>query len=152
MREIKFRAWNGYRIIQDEIHRIEFYTNSSWSIIGKEKFNGVDNLKRDYKIAKSYDCDNKSVLMQYTGLKDKNGAEIYELDIVKGSAYGKEIYTGVVEFYNASFVMRIDGNKGYYRLNKMTFQELEVIGNIYEHEELLGATKWEYTRQNSLKV
>lgn len=70
---------------------------------------------------------------QYTGLLDKQGVKVYEGDIVKGSAYGKEIYTGVVEFYDASFVMRIDGNKGYYRLNKMTFQELEVIGNIYEH-------------------
>lgn len=81
------------------------------------------------------------VLMQYTGLKDKNGKEIYEGDIVKGSAYGKEIYTGVVEFYDASFVMRIDGNKGYYRLNKMTFQELEVVGNIYENPELLKEAK-----------
>lgn len=123
MREFKFRAWNGYRIIQDEIHRIEFYTNSSWSIIGKEKFNGVNNLKRDYKIARSYDCNNKSVLMQYTGLLDKQGVEIYEGDILKVDFE--------VNNYDIRFIATIPDV-----YSEMIGDVCEVIGNIYEHPEL----------------
>lgn len=143
MREIKFRALMHSRGLDKYFVSDGLGIDSGLSCLfgfeneGLDKLNNVvlcsqkfiKEVKEDWWESDWVHTDN----LQYTGLKDKNGVEIYEGDIVKGSAYGKEIYTGVVEFYDASFVMRIDGNKGYYRLNKMTFQELEVIGNIYEH-------------------
>ena len=140
MRKIKFRAWNGYRIIKDEIHRIQFYRNGHWSIIGMEKFNGVNNLKREYKIASSYRPDNKAVIMQYTGLKDKNGVEIYEGDIVRAT-FGKHSklneygeWTGKIFFNCGSF--DIDG-EWCVALNALGDTTFEVIGNIYQNAELL---------------
>jgi len=127
-RDIKFRAYD--KINKEMVYSDKedcFYVNTKGVLF---MFN---NPKKD-EYYKSYD------VMQYTGLKDKNGVEIYCSDIVIGSAYEKDIYTGVVEFYDASFVMKIDGSKGYYRLNKITFQTLEVIGNIYEHGFLLEKT------------
>jgi hypothetical protein len=73
-------------------------------------------------------------LMEFTGLLDKNGKEIYEGDIVK-------TYNSVIEkiFYeNGAFIRSQDD----YPLNKYLLittnqQDIEVIGNIYENKDLL---------------
>jgi len=78
-----------------------------------------------------------TIIMQATGLKDKAGNEIYEGDIVKGVWHGKsndkEIF-GVVDFNEGMFGLEntIDGEN--YTINRLY---IEVIGNIYEHPELL---------------
>jgi uncharacterized phage protein (TIGR01671 family) len=83
------------------------------------------------------------VLMQYTGLKDKNGKEIYEGDIVK--AIGKlDKNIGIVEYRDemASFYFKFETHAKFpmhFTLaiwNDEGF-EPEVIGNIYENPELL---------------
>ena len=71
-------------------------------------------------------------LMQYTGLKDKNGVEIYEGDILKSGTR-----TGVVIFDEGSFMIsrtksRIRGTLCYF-IN----DGVEIIGNIYEDSELV---------------
>jgi len=128
MREIKFRAY-----MED--------VNADWTDEESQ-----DKFEMIYDFAfEEYNTVNDELrltenLMQYTGLKDKNGVEIYEGDIVKGSAYGKEIYTGSVYFYDkaGAFIMKIIDNEGaYYRLDKLTFQRLEIIGNIHENKDLL---------------
>lgn len=70
-------------------------------------------------------------LMQYTGLHDKNGKEIYEGDIIGGlKGYKGKDLTLVVEFeYGAYYV----GGDELYSHNEVC----EVIGNIYENPELL---------------
>ena len=83
------------------------------------------------------------VYRQYTGLKDKNGKEIYEGDVLRiyGSiakddpAYGHYEPTGVVAYHEerAGFIFQ----DGY---NEMLYQKMltvEIIGNIYENPELL---------------
>ncbi|MEK4815742.1 YopX family protein [Macrococcus sp. FSL R5-0951] len=70
------------------------------------------------------------VLMQATGLTDKNGKEIFEGDIVK---YWENI--GYIEFYQGSWV--INWNDGSLFDLYDNDNNLEVLGNIHEHPELL---------------
>lgn len=90
-------------------------------------------------------------LMQYTGLKDKNGREIYEGDILTSVEYpfqdeGKYNYHGVIEWIDeeASFYMtkRLANPEKRGMSNGISqpiesIEEFEVIGNIYENPELL---------------
>lgn len=77
------------------------------------------------------------VLMQYTGLKDKNGKLIYEGDIV---FWFKQ--SGVVEYSNANFAAgyQVSGRIGFWydcEGQRFPWNEVEVIGNLYENSELL---------------
>jgi uncharacterized phage protein (TIGR01671 family) len=80
---------------------------------------------------------------QYTGLHDKNGKEIYEGDYLRckkyiGGNFVDHCYeSGYVEFVHGAFGLH--RKQGFYRPFKDWLEdyELEVIGNIYEHPELL---------------
>ncbi|GEK06134.1 YopX family protein [Schleiferilactobacillus harbinensis] len=82
-------------------------------------------------------------LMQYTGLHDKNGREIYEGDVVHAYDQEPDRYepdyrgseaTGIVEFHGSMFMLDADIVLDYPPI-------LEVIGNIYENPELVEAEK-----------
>ena len=70
--------------------------------------------------------------MQYTGLKDKNGKEIYEGDILLTN---NQTYNYEVKFEDCSFGVQ---TKHYGFINLIGCGELEIIGNIYENPELLN--------------
>lgn len=84
------------------------------------------------------------ILMQSTGLKDKNGKEIYEGDIINYK-YSRHTSTQFVVKYNefqATFVVVDNHNDLVYTFRELAdyiqLNSLEVIGNIYENKELLG--------------
>ena len=82
-----------------------------------------------------YSVDPKTV-GQYTGLKDRNGKEIYESDIVKGAHRSNEEWAQLqkVTYFNGCFMFGNWNAQEYF--NKHT--HIEVIGNIYDNPELLA--------------
>jgi len=131
MREIKFRAWDKHmnKMADKEYFQITF---NGILIDGTPSTN-----QEDY------------VVMQYTGLKDKNGKEIYESDIVLGEL-SKEFYKGTVEFHWGCFKINFphQNNKNYSTLlsiDNLCFdgkaKQIEVIGNIYENPKLMEESK-----------
>jgi len=118
MREIKFRAWDSFnRIMWGEA---DCYRND------------LATFFREYEDA--IIGENKPILMQYTGLKDKNGKEIYEGDILRFelSELGY-IEVGEVKWIGSGFWMEAP-NKQFH----LPFEDRrEVIGNIYDNPELL---------------
>lgn len=80
-----------------------------------------------------------SPLMQYTGLKDQNGREIYESDILEVESEGypfKMNWKGSVKFLDGSFLIEnLAGDDGEYLFDET--REVSIIGNIYEDSEML---------------
>ena len=132
-REIKYRAYikNDYK--KELIGKI--LDVSSIHLKTKKVIIGYSLDKSNYG-NKSFSFDDIE-LMQYTGLHDKNGKEIYEGDIVKitgskGIDIGKVIYE-----YNGFTVDVMNMDRFYGRVHLLE-KFTEVIGNIYDNPELLG--------------
>jgi uncharacterized phage protein (TIGR01671 family) len=94
------------------------------------EWDGVDGT-RTYFREMSLDPD--TILMQYTNLKDKNGTEIWEGDLVRIKIHGDDPLISPIEFAHAGF-WPIDYDTEY---GWPAPDELEVIGNIYENPELM---------------
>lgn len=132
MREIKFRAWNPQKKIMKQVGALD------WN----EKYNVVTcNLYSD-KWYRGFVKEFDFILMQYTGLKDNNGKEIYEGDIVVGYDDGGEGECGVEylsiiiwDTETCGFKFKDLEYKELYPMNDYCFER--VIGNIFENTELI---------------
>jgi len=128
MREIKFRAWDKKKEQMANVIKIDF---ENWSDI-----KGLTLL--ECKNKKYWMPQDDVIFMQYTGLKDKNGKEIYEGDIVLMEVNQLK---GIIKFLNGGF--KIDDGDIPLPLGGFEEGEIEVIGNIYENPELLENNKKE---------
>lgn len=124
MREIKFRAWH-----KKQKRWIKFMS-IVWGDFGSPNPDDrVDKLAWIADGEYSYSPADFE-LMQYTGLKDKNGKEIYEGDILAWLNLAKPLEVKRCPFH-ARFLAGLD------LLSKGIAMESKVIGNIHENPELL---------------
>lgn len=138
-REIKFRAYQPH----SSLHRrpgMYLVDDLAWYEMDAEGHTGEAFLTRKLGTARSSEYIEDIHLMQYTGLKDKNGVEIYEGDIVVND---EGVDTYVVEWNKRWACFEFTGLT--YRdihCNRLETEgsqyNAEVIGNIYENPELLG--------------
>lgn len=136
MREIKFRAWDKERELVSGVECLQFTRD------GSDMYKPILSAIKTFHDAAFY--PEKYVLMQYTGLKDKNGKEIYEGDIVKWvllERFDEDITEMISEVKFSEkwsgftpMAMDTDVEDGYYNYR---VTEVEVIGNIYENSDLL---------------
>lgn len=123
MRKIKFRVWDKgskhMHICGEDIHDEIYFTDDDNKAYYYNLQNGEGSLTEDSTYA----------LMQYTGLKDKNGKEIYEGDIVQQFDIKEN---GIIEYKYGQF-----GIKCLEMFWNIHPTKIEVIGNIYENKNLL---------------
>jgi uncharacterized phage protein (TIGR01671 family) len=109
MREIKFRFWDA---------------------LDEKMLNDIDI--EEYTLHALRDFEGE--ILQYTGLKDKNGVEIYEGDVVKIETFNPQIYQ--VGFDRGGFCFYNEGDSYYHDVKYL--DKCTVIGNIFQNPELLG--------------
>ena len=133
MRQVKFRYWNGSKILNQEAI--------------------INHLNK-------YIARNDKHLMQFTGLFDKQGVEIYEGDIVKWGHLPNRtecwhrvakvemfpsLQFNILHYIDSKTLEKKKGNKHIFGFSnfiyKDTHNSLEVIGNIYENTELTEEVK-----------
>ena len=136
MREIKFRAWLKEDKKMENVKTMDF-TDKTIRCLKKNEFINAYLLRRV-----SFD---DVELMQYTGLRDKNGKEIYEGDIIKYKfPYDIRLkHISPVKFLKTEASFGIKNRYGneipLYTISANNY--FEVIGNIYENKNLLEENK-----------
>ena len=129
MRDIKFRCWDTENKEMLEVQELDY----------EDSYNGQPMI-RTTMYSDYFDTEDM-ILMQYVGLKDKNGKEIYEGDIVKFRFKDdREEFPdliGYIEYQTTFTAFIIMSNQGSFKIDITEIKFIEVIGNIYKNPELL---------------
>lgn len=126
-REIKFRIWYEGEMYYPYDRKGNIIIRNGGDIILEESLG--------MPFSRAYKSLHGAVIMQYTGVKDKNDKEIYEGDIVNGCEFNGSYAYGKIEYFTDAFVISpigkfIEGCGGLFYNN----HRIEVIGNIYEND------------------
>jgi uncharacterized phage protein (TIGR01671 family) len=139
MREIKFRAWDKVLKVMASVNVLEWQKFTDHQDILYVR----GEIRLDWKNCdREYQTDSETIkkieLMQFTGLKDKNGKEIYESDIlcVVEDVCVEEI-GGYARYEPEGKFIKVEIPKIYFLCEEFEQEDMEVIGNIYENPELL---------------
>ncbi|WP_176467150.1 YopX family protein [Terribacillus saccharophilus] len=144
MRDVKFRAWDNVdfkMLYTGEEEDVHFYFDSNGIVAEKFHNTVVDTVEGDRIPDVGYEKLEHLQYMQYTSLKDKNGKEIYEGDVLKVEG-SKRRY--VVRWNNEESAFTVtykyandDPAEWVISEFREVLKTFEVIGNIYENPELL---------------
>jgi len=131
-REIKFRAWWQPKVL--EYHCGELVNPPRMLYMGDDR-----GTKTGLDCCVYANQGQNVILMQYTGLKDKNGKEIYEGDITNN---GEVFWNDELGNEQFGFMLK-DIYKNKYGIRELHYLDaftnpLEVIGNVWENPDLLG--------------
>ena len=124
MRSIKFRVWDTKKKKMFDAYELDLVNLYAkyWSYESRYGFPGNDNFP--------------AKLMQYTGLKDINGVEIYEGDIVEIRGHAFEGSIKIDGFYEVGYNERMELCCGSWLLHR-EMHYVTVAGNMYENSNLL---------------
>lgn len=136
-REITFRAWDktNYQMLEvvglSNLSKENTNDEPEWAhfktirdVATRRPASGITFEKVNWRPIAQFE------LMQYTGLKDKNGKEIYEGDVVQPYSNGTNF---VVEWWHSGWYLVLENRHSML----YTIGRPEVIGNIHENPELL---------------
>lgn len=125
MREIKFRAWNDKCKSMIPVDTLELFKGGAYDIVNSD--------------GRRFRSDDPTILMQYTGLKDKEEREVYEGDVVRVWRTHDRKSDGKPKTIRKIITVEWVDDNGQNGFNVSKDQDLEIIRNIYENPELLGA-------------
>lgn len=137
MREYKFRVWN---------RKMTYFGFKDIDTDADHTLAQVVNRKKDDLSYGCIDCEESThYVMQYTGLKDKNGKEIYEGDVVRYKAYNTQSDEWEMEMTVVKYIINgytpfkwehdMSDDDDYYTIK---YKDYEVVGNIYENPEFIN--------------
>lgn len=136
-RPIKFRAWVREAKMMVSVIRIEFL---------KRPMRGKSDLRRiwwwDKEQGMDFDEYAETVdIMQFTGLHDKNGKDVFEGDILSPGLREVSWQRGEFGMGDGWYTESHELKTGYWTLSKTQTEDSEVIGNIYENPEFIQSLK-----------